>query len=83
MVCICDCSATCNYISTLTICVSYFLLHSFLLHVQHVHPYGDDFLSSIGHIKTPNGHDSYAVAFASGGTTGNMKFVYRSDWEGK
>ena len=50
--------------------------------VQHVSPYGQSLLSSSGAVRTPLGHDNYAVAFASGGSTGRMKFVYRSEWEG-
>jgi hypothetical protein len=61
------------------------------MYEQHVHPYGEDFLSSSSSsssssagsgVRTLSGHDRYAVAFASGGSTGRMKFVYRSEWEG-
>lgn len=48
-----------------------------------MHPYGSEYLSASGALKVPNGHDSFSVAFASGGSTGKMKFVYRSAWEGK
>jgi hypothetical protein len=56
---------------------------SFYYWLQHVHPYGSEYLSASGALKVPNGHDSFSVAFASGGSTGKMKFVYRSAWEGK
>lgn len=39
-----------------------------------VPPYGSELISF---------DDTYAVAFATGGTTGRMKFVYRNDWEDK
>ena len=41
---------------------------------QHVPPYGDAQSTLIT-------SDQYGVSFASGGTTGNMKFVYRAWWE--
>ena len=47
-----------------------------------MHPYGAGFLSATAPLQTPAGHDAYAVAFASGGSTGQMKFVYRTEWEG-